>query len=37
MWQIRGQMIKGFGAAESIAFELCDLCHKKLESMIKEA
>ena len=31
LWQVRGQKIKDFKAAEALAFELYELCHKRQE------
>lgn len=28
LWQVRGQKIKDFKAAEALAFELYELCHR---------
>ena len=33
LWQVRGQKIKDFKAAEALAFELYELCYRRQETM----
>ena len=33
LWQVRGQKIKDFKAAEALAFELYELCHWRQETI----